>query len=405
MDDDITWSPDGTLTHIGQPDWLAQDDVQRIMRVFEDAGHEIYAVGGCVRDTVLRHRVKDVDLSTDATPDIITRLVEGLSGWKAVPTGADHGTITAVGPATTLEITTFRTDIETDGRHAVVAFSDRVEDDANRRDFTINAFYADRAGRVIDVVGGSRDLRDRRIRFIGDPHARIQEDYLRILRFFRFTERLWFGGQGIDSEGLAACAELAEGMERVSQERIGAEMTRLIYGWDAAPVVGAMEMSGVLGRILPGATVRTLARLVDLENAYPVSGRESAPRDMPTRLAALGCPDVADRLRLSRAEADKIALVRSEAGSLTPPHELGYRHGFLSAVHCLLLRWATLEAAFDVAALNDVDQGVAAVFPIAAADLMPAYIGKALGDRLKMLEAAWIASRFRLSRDALLALP
>jgi len=405
------WRADGTLRHIGEPRWLTNKFLQTLMAAFENEGFQIYAVGGCVRDTALNRQVKDVDLSTDALPEDSVRIVESLSfrkdPWKAVPTGLEHGTITAVAPygGGTYEITTFRTDIETDGRHAKVAFSKNIEDDANRRDFTINAIYADRTGNVRDIVGGFVDLRELRIRFIGDPIDRIQEDYLRILRFFRFTATLGAYRNGIDPDGLAACAMLAGGLKGISRERIGMEMTRLIIDRDAAPVIGAMEQSGVLIHILPGANVLTLARLIDLEDQYPAEGRMTSPYDMATRLAALGCDDVADRLRLSNANAKKVALVLAEAGSLTLPHDLGYRHGYWPAIHCLLLRWASLLQPFDASVLDDVRAGVNATFPITASDLMPTYTGKDLGDRLITLERAWIDSKFKMTKPKLLRLP
>ena len=404
------WRADGTLCHVGMPHWLTNDSLQTLMKAFEDAGFQIFAVGGCVRDTVLNRHVSDVDLSTDALPDDITKIIESLKtrseGWKAIPTGIDHGTITAVVPhgGGSFEITTYRTDAETDGRHATVAFSKNIEDDAMRRDFTINAFYADHVGRVRDIAGGSADLAARKVRFIGDPAERIQEDYLRILRFFRFIATLGTYKNGIDQDGLAACAKHADGLERVSRERIGAEMNRLIAVADAAPVVGAMEQSGVLLHILPGANALTLARLIDLEDQYPIEEPGGHPKDVATRLAALGCEDVEDRLRLSKADAKKIALVKLEAGKLTPPHELGFRYGYWPAVHCLLLRWASLLQPFDTAVLADIQMGTEVTFPIGAADLMPAYSGRALGDQLKKLEAVWIESRFSATKERLLEL-
>ena len=402
MTSEVVWDDSGTLASIGQPDWLARPPLQSLMSAFEAAGYVIYAVGGCVRDTALGHVVSDVDLSTDARPDQVIHIIEnmGTDSWKAVPTGIDHGTITAVSDAGAFEITTFRMDEETDGRHATVAFSDNIEDDAARRDFTINAFYADRQGKVRDIVGGSGDLAARRIRFIGDPVARIKEDYLRILRFFRFTASHGNRDDGINADALAACAEHADGLDGVSRERIGSEMTRLIGNSDVAPIIGSMEQSGVLNRILPGASVLTLARLIDLEEHCP-----AVPIDVPTRLAALGCEDIAERLRLSNADAKKIELVRSEAGTMTPPHELGYRYGYLPAAHSLLLRWASLLQPFDETVLADIELGATAKLPLIAADLMPEFAGKALGDRLRLLTDAWIASKFTMTKPELLALP
>jgi len=405
------WKQDGTLRNVGSPHWLSDRFLQELMSTFEDSGFEIYAVGGCVRDTVLNRHVADVDLSTNAPPNDIIRIIETLQfrgkPWKAIPTGIDHGTITALMPGSSqgYEITTFRADVETDGRHATVAFSDDISEDAQRRDFTINAFYVDRQGRVKDIVGGSADLAARRIRFIGDPMERIEEDFLRILRFFRFTATHGDRDEGVDADGLAACAMLADGLARISKERIGVEISKLIMDFDPAPIIGSMEHSGVLMQFLPGASSTTLARLIDLEESYPLEGRALPPKDLGTRLAALGSDDLQMRLRLSNDVARKIELVTQEAGAVTPPHELGYRHGGWNAVHCLLLRWASLLQSFDENAIDSVWRGAEAKFPISASDLMPTYTGKALGERIKKLETAWIASDFSLTKNMLLTLP
>jgi tRNA nucleotidyltransferase/poly(A) polymerase len=204
------------------------------------------------------------------------------AGLKSVPTGLEHGTITVVSGHTGYEITTFRRDVRTDGRHAQVVFSDDLEQDAHRRDFTMNALYANRHGQIRDPLEGLADLRARRVRFIDDPHARIREDYLRILRFFRF--HAWYGDpqNGIDRDGLSACAELAEGIERLSRERIGTEMRKLLAAPDPAPSVAAMEQAGVLHRILPGASSHSLAVLVHMETEI-----DEAPRWL-RRLACIG---------------------------------------------------------------------------------------------------------------------
>lgn len=405
------WKQDGTLRSVGAPSWLMDMFLQALMSAFENAGFQIYAVGGCVRDTVLDRHVADVDLSTNARPNDAIRIIESLQfrgkAWKAIPTGIEHGTITALMPGSTqgYEITTYRADVETDGRHATVAFSDSIEEDAQRRDFTINAFYADRKGRVKDIIGGSDDLAARRIRFIGDPMARIEEDYLRILRFFRFTATHGARSEGVDADGLAACAMLSDGLAQVSKERIGVEVCKLIMDYDPAPIIGSMEHTGVLMNILPGASSTTLARLIDLEESYPIEGRMLPPKDLATRLAALGSDELQSRLRLSNDVARKIKLVLQEAGAMTSPHEMGYRHGGWNAVHCLFLRWASLLQPLDQIAIDAVWRGAEAVFPIEASDLMPTYSGKALGVRIKTLETAWIESDFMMTKSALLALP
>ena len=211
------------------------------------------------------------------------------AGLAAVPTGIDHGTVTLLSDGQPFEVTTFRRDVETFGRHATVAFSTDIAEDAARRDFTMNALYAEPDGTLVDPLGGLADLRARRVRFVGDPARRIAEDYLRILRFFRI--HAWYGDPagGLDPEGLAACAALQEGLDSLSRERVGAEIAKLLAARDPAPAVAAMAATGILARVLPGADPRALAPLVHLE-----AGAGLAPR-WQRRLAALG-----GRRRLAR---------------------------------------------------------------------------------------------------------
>ena len=232
-------------------EWLTSRRVQAIFQLVSGAGHQIHAVGGCVRNALLNLPAKDIDFATDATPDQLLKLAEA-HGVKAVPTGIEHGTITLIQSGTGFEVTTFRRDVKTDGRHADVVFATSIEADAQRRDFTMNALYCDRDGQLLDPVGGLDDLLARRVVFVGDPAERITEDYLRILRFFRF--HAWYGDaeQGIDAEGLAACAALAEGLDLLSAERIGAETTLLLAAVNPAPSVAAMAQTGILARLLFG---------------------------------------------------------------------------------------------------------------------------------------------------------
>jgi poly(A) polymerase len=346
-----------------------------------------------VRNALLGEAVADVDIATDAEPATVTRLAEA-SGLKAVPTGIDHGTITVVASGIPHEVTTFRRDVETFGRHATVAFSTRVEDDAARRDFTMNALYATPDGEVIDPLNGLPDLRMRRLRFVGDAVARITEDYLRILRFFRF--HAWYGDPdaGLDAEALAACAAQSDGMDTLSRERVGAETRKLLSARDPAPAVAAMAQAGVLRHVLPGADARALPVLVHLE-----AGRSP---DWLRRLVVLGGEDPADRLRLSRAEARRLDILRRGLSSMEPPAALGYRYGPDAAASVVLARAAVLEMPLADGWEEDAALGVGARFPVTAADLMPTLSGPALGERLAVLEARWIASGFLLTRDDLL---
>ena len=374
-------------------DWLTRPQTQAVCAALTGAGHRALLVGGCVRNALLGQAVADVDIATDAEPVTVIRLAEA-AGLKAVPTGIEHGTITLVADGIAHEVTTFRRDVETFGRHATVAFSTRVEEDAARRDFTINALYATPDGEVIDPLQALPDLLARRLRFVGDAGARITEDYLRILRFFRF--HAWYGDPdaGLDADALAACAAHAEGLDTLSRERVGAETRKLLSARDPAPAVAAMAQAGVLQHVLPGANARALPVLVHLE-----AGRSP---DWLRRLAVLGGDNPADRLRLSRAEAKTLDSLRSGLASSDPPAALGYRFGPETAASVVLARAAMMETPPEAGWEDGIAQGAAARCPVTAADLMPHLSGPALGEKLAALEARWIASGFRLTRDDLL---
>ena len=374
--------------------WLTHRGTTAVFDALD--GHGAWFVGGCVRDGLLDRAVVDIDICTDAHPETVMERA-GAAGLKTVPTGLQHGTVTVVAHGMGFEVTTLRRDLETDGRHATVAFTADMAQDAARRDFTMNALYATRDGTVLDPNGsGLDDLRAGRVRFIGDASARIAEDYLRILRFFRF--HAWYADPdgGIDAEALAACAVGAGGLVQVSRERVGAEIIRLLRAPDPAPAVAAMDHAGVLAAVLPGASSRPLPLLLAMEG--------DRPPDAIRRLAAIGGEDVADRLRLSRAETGQLALYRAEMAAATTPGALGYRHGADAALDIVILRAMLFEqppVALDIAAAQ---AGARAVFPIKAADLMPGLSGPALGARLSALESAWIDSGFALSKADLLSL-
>jgi poly(A) polymerase len=375
-------------------DWLAQSGTQALCGALEVAGHRALFVGGCVRNALLGVAVADVDIATDARPETVTRLAEA-AGLRVVPTGIEHGTVTVIAGGVPHEVTTFRRDVHTDGRRAVVAFADDVTEDAARRDFTMNALYADARGHVIDPLGGLPDLLARRLRFVGDAHQRIREDYLRILRFFRFHAHYGDPDQGMDAEALAASAELAEGVDGLSRERIGAEMRKLLAAPDPAPAVAAMAQAGVLARVLPGSDPRALAPLMHLEGDMP-------PR-WQRRLAALGGQEVEERLRLSRVDAVALAALRDAVGRGWSPAALGWKLGAEGGQDAVLLRAALLESPLPQGWQAEVARGVGSVMPVTAADLMPGLQGAALGARLKEIEARWLASNLRLTRADFLA--
>lgn len=379
--------------------WLRDPDARAVCDAVTRGGHVIYFVGGCVRNALLGAASGDVDLATDALPQTVMQLAEA-AGLKAVPTGIDHGTITVVSGGKPFEVTTFRRDVATDGRRAVVSFTDDIREDARRRDFTLNALYATPEGRVVDPLGGLPDLLARRIRFIEDPTARIREDYLRILRFFRFWA--WYGDPeaGFDPEALAAIAAESDGIETLSAERLGAEMRKLLAAPDPSPALAVMDRCGVLHRVLPGADPRWVGPVAHIEAALNLDP------DWRTRLAALGGgEDVAKRLRLSKVDARRLNLLRTEGFAGAGLAEVAYRHGEDVARAVLVLRHAMAGTLPETAELETIAKAATQEFPLSGADLMPTYRGKALGARLKYLEDRWIASRFSLGRTELLDLP
>ena len=377
-------------------DWLTNPATQAVCAALEAGGAQALFVGGCVRNALMGEPVRDIDISTDAVPERVIELAKA-AGIKAVPTGIDHGTVTLVRDGIPHEVTTFRKDVETDGRRAVVAYSTCVREDAERRDFTMNALYARPDGTVIDPLGGLPDLRARRVRFIGDAGDRIREDYLRSLRYFRF--HAWYGCEdlGFDPEALAAISDNLDGLSTLSRERVGAELLKLLSAPDPAPAVAAMRTTGALGVILPGADDRALGPLVQLE------GQAGAAPDGLRRLAALGGVDMAETLRLSKAQARALDRMRAAASGAAGPAELGYRLKGQAARDALLLRCAWLEQPWPEGAGKKIDRGAAAEFPLRARDLMPGYQGPALGAKLAELEQAWIASGFALEKAELLA--
>ncbi len=380
-----------------EADWLAGAPARAVTRMLEEAGHQAWFVGGCVRNALLGAPVSDLDLTTDARPERVMELARA-AGLKPVPTGIDHGTVTVVAGGTPIEVTTFRRDVETDGRRATIAYSDDIAEDAARRDFTMNALYADARGEVVDPLGtGLADLAAHRLRFIGEAEARICEDYLRILRFFRF--HAWYGAPegGIDADGLAACAGLAEGIEGLSRERVGAEMLKLMAAPDPAPAVASMAMSGVLMRVLPGGASDPLSVLVHVEEEAGL-----AP-DPIRRLALVGGEEVAACLRLSRAQEAGLQALRDAMGSGWGSGELGYRLGAGRGLDVLALNAALSGREIDPVSRETMEVGARASLPVKAADLMPRITGPVLGEALREIEARWIASGFALGRDALLS--
>jgi len=336
--------------------WRHRAGLNALLDALDAAGGMTRFVGGAVRDTLLGAAVTDVDLATRLRPDAVLSRLE-QAAIRAVPTGIDHGTITAILESGPVEVTTLRHDVATDGRRATIRFADDWTEDAARRDFTINALFADPvSGEVHDYFGGLNDLRERRVRFIGVARERIAEDHLRILRFFRFQAR--FGAGDPDGEALAACIERANDLMALSRERIADELLKLLALPDPVAVVEQMIDHGILRAVLPEFDAAASARLAALVNAEQAT---QTPPDPVRRLAALLPRDaraseaVVARLKLSNALRKRLA----QAGIMQsdPPRVLLYRLGREGARDALLLQRGSspdLGAAID--AIDAIDQ-------------------------------------------------
>ncbi|HZU62077.1 MAG TPA: CCA tRNA nucleotidyltransferase [Novosphingobium sp.] len=362
--------------------WAARADLARLVGVLgADAARY---VGGAVRDSLLGLPVKDVDIATPLAPEHVMQLC-AQAHIRALPTGIAHGTITAVLDSGPVEITTLRHDVATNGRHAEVAFTEDWQADAARRDFTINALYADPAtGEIFDYFGGLADLARRHVRFIGDAEERIREDHLRILRYFRFQAR--FGALPADGVAESACAALAATLKGLSRERVGMEMMNLLGLADPAPTIARMAELGVLAVILPEGEPAALAALVAEEQ------RQAIAPEAIRRLAALLPADaalaeaIASRFRLSGAQKKRLAqaAARPAAGSA---QALAYRLGHAAATDLLLLEGRDARAlagwqapAFPLKGGQIVARGVAA--------------GPEVARLLQQVEARWVAEGF-----------
>lgn len=386
--------------------WMTAPATEAVLQALVARGIEARFVGGCVRDAVLGRPVRDIDLATPAPPDAVLEAIEA-SRLKAVPTGISHGTVTAISRKRPFEITTLRRDVETDGRQAVVAFTDDWREDALRRDFTMNALFATPEGAVTDYFGGVADARAGRVRFVGDPAKRIAEDYLRLLRFFRFEAH--YGRGEPDPAGLAAAVAAAPKLTRISAERVRDELLRLLEAPNPVSVLRLMHSHGILsGHLRADWTLGTLDRLIHLEGGKP---------DPILRLAAMlretaeQARHMAEDLRLSNTQKERLVFLAEpplHIGGGSSPAVLAtacYRHGKDHVLDLLQLSAATSGDTEGLAtALSFVTTLEEQRFPVAARDLLPlgAAKGPSLGRLMHDLEEWWIAEGFRPDREALL---
>ena len=404
--------------------WMTAPETGAVIQALRAAGAEVRFVGGCVRDAIVKRPVGDIDIATAAPPERVMQLLEA-AGIKAIPTGISHGTVTAIAESRKFEITTLRRDVETDGRHARVEYFDDWVADAWRRDFTINALSSTPDGDVYDPLGGIDDLGQGRVLFVGTPQKRIEEDLLRLLRFFRFQAA--YGRPPADREALAACRIMAPRLSELSGERVRGEMFRILLAPDPADTAVLMRGVGVFDAILPEAgDVGRLRMLTWLEGSA-LNMDTVAPDDL-RRLAALldpgcggaGADSVADRLRLSNRQADRLAAclaasVQVSADVDTPGRVCALQRLGANAVRDLgLLAWAGELAvtprlpAERTRAWRDIleaaDAWAPLAFPLGGRDVTDFGVapGPAVGRLLCAVEAWWEAGDYGPGRQACL---
>lgn len=387
-----------SLPSLASAPWLRQPPLQRVMAAIAAAGGEARVAGGAVRNALMGEEVTEIDLATTLSPEQVTAAC-AAKGLAVHPTGIDHGTVTVVADHHPYEVTTLRHDVETDGRRATVRFTDDWEADAMRRDFTMNALYCDADGVVHDHVGGYPDILARRVVFVGSPEQRIAEDYLRILRFFRFHAR--YGHAAPDVSGLAACVAAKAGLDGLSAERIRQEMFKLMAAKGAVPTLQLMAEAGILERLLPYTDEwRVLARL---------------PPDPLLRLAVLAQQPAAmkGRWRLSNHEGQRLAAIAAQAPpapDLRPAERrvILYQTGPETWRDLVSIGWARSDAALDDPAWQDLltlpERWRAPDLPVSGRDLLARGMapGPAIGDALARLEDWWVAGDFAASREELL---
>jgi poly(A) polymerase len=387
--------------------WMTEGPAARVMQALTAEGDTARFVGGCVRDALVGRSIRDVDIATPLSPQRVTALLE-KAGLKAVPTGIEHGTITAVADRTGIEVTTLRLDVETDGRRAKVAFTDDWQADAARRDLTINALSADAGGKVHDYFGGLEDLAAGRVRFVGDPAQRITEDYLRLLRFFRFHADYAIGA--FDDAAVRAAQELVPNLKGLSGERLRQETLRLLVARRGPEVWGEMLGLGIVQHYLPWATSLDRLRAV-----AEIEQRHGLAPDPVRRLAALtmtGCGrEVAERLKLSRAEGGRVIALDAardpfDAASARDVRRQIYAWGNDGARDRLLLDWADrIDGASGAMALAEIERWPRPRFPLKGADLVKLGVpeGPRIGEILGKVEHWWIGQDFGPNRAACLA--
>ncbi len=376
--------------------WLRNPSAQKLSKLYKNFGYQVLFVGGCVRNTILKMPVTDIDLATDAQPEEIIKIAKE-NNIRFVPTGLAHGTITLIIDNTNYQITTFRTDFDHDGRYAKVEFTESLLLDASRRDLTINALYCNHVGEVIDPLNGLDDIKKQKIKFIGNPNERIKEDNLRILRFFRFQAIYGNKNLEIDSIALEACHNHKSKLAALSKERITSELRKILSAPNPLEVIIKMNETGVLNELFQKVSIDSLEAYLKTEKKFKIN------INWLGRLLSLQVTQEEESLKLTRCEFKFLKQTKSAIENQIHVLEFSYYNGVETGKIYSILQNFRHNIILSKNLLNQINSLATKKFPITAKDLMPEISGKKLGEALRSLEDRWIKSNFTLSKKELLA--
>ncbi len=380
--------------------WLKTKSVKLIWKVLTSNGAKVYFVGGCVRDTVQGKQINDIDIATDALPSEVIRLANG-AGLKILRMGISHGSVTLVNEKDCFEVTTFRSDVVANGRHSRVSFSLNILDDAKRRDFTMNAIYMTITGEIVDPLSGWADLANSRVRFIGKPEKRIHEDYLRILRYFRFLAIYQQHNISIDEKVVRACVEAIPGLKRLSNERVWGELQKILSAENPYFVLKVMQEYGILDEILPLARVEGLQRFLKVEDQLTIKFKEI------NRLAVLNVSRVKSWIEVFPLKKEQKKWLDELLVSLGDNSSLrvkGYKYQTNIVKTSFIISQLEKVVTISNNDLAEIEFGSLQEFPIQISDLLNFFSpSKDLGDEFKRLQNMWFSSNLELTRAELLA--
>ncbi len=365
-----------------------------LFEIFAQSGVKAYIVGGAVRNHLLEQSIKDIDFATQSTPEQNIQILDQAE-IHHIPTGLKHGTITALIHDEPFEITSFRKDIITNGRQAEVIFGGTIEEDALRRDFTINALYMDQNQNILDPLGGLQDIRSKTLRFVGTPEKRVREDYLRILRFYRFLAQY---NLTPEEKSQAACQKMGDALKNISAERIGAEMRLLLEGHNRIFALDLAQKGETLQTALPNFTPAPYTHWVEYLQS------DQLTPDWRVEAYAAGGSHLKSAWRLSNADAKFIQTLKSADHDNFPPAQMGEIYGSKIGLWALHLRAARSSSRLPKSSVKELEKGASLIFPINGQDLLEkGFQNKEIGDTLKQLKSRWRLANYEIDKEELLA--